>query len=208
MFPSEFCAANCLPTSNSVTALTRHPRLEGLDEGFAAGVAGIIIRVPAKVTLGKRTSRLGPSALGAASHSTCSSSLPLFQASSEANVALSTVTDHCHQESATSEPLVAPKVSLVSATAFKLSMTQGDVYKFRYHSTFEDSLVSSTLTSLGDPPSVPQMARDPKDPANLIPREYQDYLDVFSKATADKLPQRRPYDHQILIPEGTDIPTS
>jgi hypothetical protein len=41
MFPSEFCTTDCLLTSNSVTALARHPRLEGLDEGFAAGIAGI-----------------------------------------------------------------------------------------------------------------------------------------------------------------------
>ena len=39
------------------------------------------------------------------------------------------------------------------------------------------------------------------DPKTLIPEEYYDFLDVFSRAESDKLPPYRLYDHKIdLIP--------
>ena len=40
------------------------------------------------------------------------------------------------------------------------------------------------------------------DPATLLPPEYHDFLDVFSRELADTLPERRPYDHKIQLQEG------
>jgi len=40
------------------------------------------------------------------------------------------------------------------------------------------------------------------DPATLLPPEYHDFLDVFSRELADILPERRPYDHKIQLQEG------
>ena len=40
----------------------------------------------------------------------------------------------------------------------------------------------------------------------LIPEEYHDLLEAFSKAGADQLPPRRKYDHAIELEEGKEPP--
>jgi hypothetical protein len=40
------------------------------------------------------------------------------------------------------------------------------------------------------------------DPKTKVPLDYHDLLHVFSRAEADKLPIRRPYDHQIKLEPG------
>ncbi|SOV09357.1 uncharacterized protein UDID_18561 [Ustilago sp. UG-2017a] len=41
---------------------------------------------------------------------------------------------------------------------------------------------------------------------DIIPQEYHQYLDVFSRVKADKLPPHRTYDHQIPLEEGKSPP--
>jgi hypothetical protein len=48
-------------------------------------------------------------------------------------------------------------------------------------------------------------ALEPKvytDPATKVPPEYHDLLEVFSREDSDRLPKRRPYDHNIKVEEG------
>jgi len=40
------------------------------------------------------------------------------------------------------------------------------------------------------------------NPATKVPVEYHEYLDVFLRKEANKLPERRPYDYKIVIKEG------
>jgi len=42
-----------------------------------------------------------------------------------------------------------------------------------------------------------KQAKSDLDPCQLLPVEYHDYADVFSKAASDRLPPHRPYDHHI-----------
>ena len=42
------------------------------------------------------------------------------------------------------------------------------------------------------------------NPATVLPSEYHEFLDVFSKKEADKLPERRSYDHKIPLMEGKE----
>ena len=51
------------------------------------------------------------------------------------------------------------------------------------------------------------------DPATVLPSEYHEFLDVFSKKEdlfskkdVDKLPERRSYDHKIPLIEGEKNP--
>lgn len=44
------------------------------------------------------------------------------------------------------------------------------------------------------------------DPREKLPKEYYEFLDVFSKKEADKLPPHRPYDHKIQLKEGAEPP--
>jgi Reverse transcriptase (RNA-dependent DNA polymerase). len=38
----------------------------------------------------------------------------------------------------------------------------------------------------------------------LVPEEFRDFQDVFSKEKAERIPTRRPYDHAINLKEGTE----
>ena len=40
------------------------------------------------------------------------------------------------------------------------------------------------------------------DLATIVPEKYQDFLDVFSREEADKLPPHRPSDHKIELMPG------
>ena len=42
------------------------------------------------------------------------------------------------------------------------------------------------------------------DPREKLPKEYHEFLDVFSKKEADKLPPYRPYNHKIQLKEGAE----
>lgn len=42
------------------------------------------------------------------------------------------------------------------------------------------------------------------DPREKLPEEYHDFLDVFSKQEAGRLPPHRPYDHKIQLKEGAE----
>ena len=44
------------------------------------------------------------------------------------------------------------------------------------------------------------------DPKTKLPKQYHEYLDVFSRASADKLPKHRPQDHEINLQPGTQPP--
>jgi len=42
------------------------------------------------------------------------------------------------------------------------------------------------------------------DPREKLPEDYHEFVDVFSRQEADKLPSHRPYDHEIRLKEGTE----
>ena len=44
-------------------------------------------------------------------------------------------------------------------------------------------------------------ARAETDPKSVVPQEYHDFLDVFSKKNSDTLPPHRKYDHKIHLEE-------
>ena len=49
-----------------------------------------------------------------------------------------------------------------------------------------------------------QAIEDSSTATTQIPKEYQAFADVFSKADSDKLPPRRSYDHKLELVEGAD----
>ena len=44
-------------------------------------------------------------------------------------------------------------------------------------------------------------ARAETDPKSVVPQEYHDFLDVFSKKNSDTLPPHQKYDHKIYLKE-------
>ena len=47
-----------------------------------------------------------------------------------------------------------------------------------------------------------KVAKAPTDPKTVVPKEYHEFLDVFSKETLDTLSPHLKYDYQIHLLEG------
>jgi len=47
-----------------------------------------------------------------------------------------------------------------------------------------------------------QDSEPPKALEEMVPPKYHDYLDIFSKDTADHVPDSKPWDHEIKLKEG------
>ena len=49
-----------------------------------------------------------------------------------------------------------------------------------------------------------------ENPVNMssIPKDYHDFMDVFSKSKAGKLADQQPYDLKITLDEGNSLPFS
>jgi hypothetical protein len=80
-------------------------------------------------------------------------------------------------------PLIAPKVSIINSYAFNIAARQ------------EGSLVCRLL--------IAEVIEEKENADSLIPEEYREFADVFSKAKADELPPHRVYDYTIPIQEST-----
>ena len=46
------------------------------------------------------------------------------------------------------------------------------------------------------------------DPLPLLPKEYHEFADVFSRGDSDVLPPHRPYDHRVPVKEDAKLPFS
>jgi len=57
------------------------------------------------------------------------------------------------------------------------------------------------------PTSEPLNSQELESLCNQIPSKYHDFLDVFSKSKANKLPDHNPaYDHHINLEDGKQLP--
>jgi len=94
-----------------------------------------------------------------------------------------------------------PEVHLIGAVPFHRLVSDGDTFYGTLHiRPYTAPPVSLRATS----DSAPQSEQDIID--EILPKEYHDFADVFSKSHAKQLPPHRPYDHTIEIEEGAKIP--
>lgn len=88
-------------------------------------------------------------------------------------------------------------ISFVSAAAFKRTLKNSTAYVLYIRDAEKPPVkVAATASSKNPGPNL----------TSQIPPEYHEYLGVFSETAAAKLPERRPYDHQIPIEEGKSPP--
>jgi hypothetical protein len=95
-----------------------------------------------------------------------------------------------------SEPppkLKEPRVALLDAATFMRTCTLDGSHCFLLNLTPEPW--AGAASALAD-------AVDLKD----LPKEYHDFMDVFSKSKADTLAPRRPYDLKIQLEDGASPP--
>ena len=83
---------------------------------------------------------------------------------------------------------------MIGAAAFARACQLLGAQSFSIH--LSDPSISGKSASVSD--EAPDLSH--------IPKEYQDFADVFSKAKADKLPPHRPYDLKINLEEGATPP--
>jgi hypothetical protein len=86
-------------------------------------------------------------------------------------------------------------VSLVSASTFQRSIKQGQLF-------------SLSLVTLPEPTAAQSEPATPsgQNPASIVPPDYIDFAELFSKESASVLPPHRPYDHRIPLEPGTTPP--
>ena len=92
-------------------------------------------------------------------------------------------------------PRAPPKVSTVSGAAFSTYYRRPEIQIYQ--------LSVKELLELGEN----ELESDPPDPdLSKIPPEYHEFAKVFSEEEANKLPEHRPYDHEIPLKPGTTPP--
>ncbi|SOV06613.1 uncharacterized protein UDID_17545 [Ustilago sp. UG-2017a] len=101
-------------------------------------------------------------------------------------------------------PSASLDIDVIDAIAFDQSLqsdclTSGTLYPSPVQS---QHLLATTTTSADTTMALAYNAGLP----DIIPQEYHQYLDVFSRVKADKLPPHRTYDHQIPLEEGKSPP--
>ncbi|SOV06442.1 uncharacterized protein UDID_17465 [Ustilago sp. UG-2017a] len=101
-------------------------------------------------------------------------------------------------------PSASLDIDVIDAIAFDQSLrsdclTSGTLYS----SPVQSQHLLATTTASSD--TTMALAYDAGLP-DIIPQEYHQYLDVFSRVKADKLPPHRTYDHQIPLEEGKSPP--
>ena len=95
---------------------------------------------------------------------------------------------HCLQTRApqpANPPVTTYKIAMISRAAFRLATKQEDFQVFL--------LAMSSTQESTDP------VKHSDSPANLVPSQYHDFLPLFTKKEADKLPPHRYVDHEIPL---------
>jgi len=87
-----------------------------------------------------------------------------------------------------------PHISLINAAAFVRACKLEGSTKYQLQLRPADS-ARAWFSSTSTPPDL-----------DIVPPEYRDYADVFSKAKASELPPHRDYDLKIELEEGTSPP--
>jgi hypothetical protein len=92
-----------------------------------------------------------------------------------------------------------PSVSLVNGAVFAHLLRSGcELFTLSVSQIKELAEVSTASADTN---------HEDKDPGlDLLPEEYKEFADIFSRKEADKLPEHRHYDHRIPIPEDSMPP--
>jgi hypothetical protein len=68
--------------------------------------------------------------------------------------------------------------------------------------------VYELLQAVKEPSCEPSPDPEDDEIRQLVPKEYHDFVPLFKKAPADKLPPQRKYDHTINLKPGFEPPFS
>lgn len=92
----------------------------------------------------------------------------------------------------------APRIALLTAAAFKRAAKGENVMLIRVQSTGAGDVIAMDQSQ--------PTSDDDISLAGLVPSKYHEFLDLFSKKEADKLPSHTDFDHKIDLLEGKSAP--
>ena len=105
-------------------------------------------------------------------------------------------------------PIDTLNIRLIRVAPFDLLARKPDTECFAASiHDIEKALISKRVQVLAASMRDIEKALAPKkiiDPAKLLPKEYYDFLDVFSQEAADTLPPHRSSDHKIKFVQGKE----
>ena len=132
------------------------------------------------------------------------STLAIMAPSSSPAVLMPPPVNHATPDTPSPVPQSPPQICFVNAAAFQMLTRIDKVNSRILHVKPSDS---KTTTRIAKASKIPSNELDTLH--SQIPSEYHDYLDVFSKSKAKKLPNFNPqFDHHIELEEGTHPPLS
>ena len=103
-----------------------------------------------------------------------------------------------------------PKVWTIGAATFSTLMKRGCFWGSIVVSNVLHAVAQATLrAATPKPPPATMKPMSPKERAEfkrMVPKQYHDYADVFSKLAAASLPPHQPYNHTIDLEEGVTPP--
>ena len=93
------------------------------------------------------------------------------------------------------QPRATPKISLVSAAAFRTALKSAAIYGITS---------APQVQSIVDPTAEDDDIHDHdlESLKKIVPGDFHDYLDVFKKSNSDKLPEHGAYDHAIPLDDN------
>jgi len=91
-------------------------------------------------------------------------------------------------------PQIPPTVTLITASAYSHASKLEGLDCFQLWISLSEVTGHSATTS------------ETKVDMSTIPKDYHDFLDIFSKSKASKLAEHQPYDLKITLDEGTSPP--
>jgi hypothetical protein len=106
----------------------------------------------------------------------------------------------------------APRMSIIGAAAFKTLLDQGHEVFYYYMAPYTPSLEEQLRATGRGPAPTSKLYQEPLPTdedellRKVVPPEYQDFADVFSKSKAEVLPPHRAYDHSIPIEDDSQPP--
>ncbi|KAJ1019361.1 hypothetical protein NDA13_006277 [Ustilago tritici] len=97
-------------------------------------------------------------------------------------------------------------IDVVNATTFNKSLRFDCITSSTLYPSFDQSQPQYLLATTTTSPAATTALAYNTDLPNIIPPEYHQYLDMFSKVEADKLPPHHTYNHQIPLEEVKTLP--
>ena len=111
--------------------------------------------------------------------------------------------DHSRSKSIQSTGLLESRSDQFTGSKLDIAIISAAAYNLLAKKP-ENQIFSATIEDIKKALRVKEYV----DPLPLLPKEYHEFVDVFSRGDSDVLPPHRPYDHRVPVQEDAKLPFS